>query len=132
VERWTSRGRTVETSSLRGFLLLRLVASARRWRRSTTRFQQENALIEQWLASIAATARFNPALALEIAECQRLVKGYSDTHERGLRNYEVVMAAAARAGSTLAPASLRTLREAALADEHGNALRAALARLALA
>jgi len=132
VERWTSRGRTVETSSLRGFLMLRLVASARRWRRSTTRFQQETALIEQWLMRITEAARFNPALALEIAKCQRLVKGYSDTHERGLRNYQVVMAAAARAGSTLAPASLRTLREAALADEHGDALRAALARLALA
>jgi len=132
VERWTQRGRTVASSSLRGFLMLRLVASARRWRRSTGRFLREDALIEQWLLRIVEAARANPALALEIAECQRLVKGYSDTHERGLRNYEVVMAAAARAGAPLAPASLRALREAALADEHGNALRATLARLSLA
>ena len=70
-------------------------------------------------------------LAVEIAECQRLVKGYSDTHERGLANYETVMAAAQRAGMTLAPATLRELRDAALADEHGNRLRAVLSQYAL-
>jgi indolepyruvate ferredoxin oxidoreductase beta subunit len=132
VERLTQKGRVVQTSSLRGFLMLRCVAGAKRWRRSTLRFAQENRLIEAWLERIAQAAAFNPALAVEIAECQRLVKGYSDTHERGLRNYETVMAAAQRAGTTLAPATLRELRDAALADEHGNKLRAALAQHALA
>jgi indolepyruvate ferredoxin oxidoreductase beta subunit len=42
------------------------------------------------------------------------------------------MAAAQRAGATLAPATLRELRDAALADEHGDKLRAALAQHALA
>jgi indolepyruvate ferredoxin oxidoreductase beta subunit len=42
------------------------------------------------------------------------------------------MAALQRAGSALAPATLRELRDAALADEHGNKLRAALAQHALA
>ena len=54
------------------------------------------------------------------------------THERGVRNFETVMAVVQKAGSTLAPATLRELREAALADEHGSALRASLARHALA
>jgi indolepyruvate ferredoxin oxidoreductase beta subunit len=132
VERFTQKGRVIQTSSLRGFLMLRCVAGMKRWRRSTMRFAQENQLIEQWLERIAQAAAFNPALAAEIAECQRLVKGYSDTHERGLRNYEVVMAAAHRAGTRLAPATLRELRDAALADEHGDKLRAALAQHALA
>lgn len=132
VERLTHKGRVVQTSSLRGFLLLRCVAAARRWRRSTTRFAHENRLIEQWLDRVLEAAAINPALAVEIAECQRLVKGYSDTHERGLRNYQTVMAAAQRAGTTLAPATLRELRDAALADEHGNQLQMALARHALA
>jgi indolepyruvate ferredoxin oxidoreductase beta subunit len=132
VEHFTQKGRVIQTSSLRGFLMLRCVAGMKRWRRSTMRFAEENRLIEQWLERIAQTAAFNPALAVEIAECQRLVKGYSDTHERGLRNYEVVMAAAQRAGTTLAPATLRELRDAALADEHGHKLRAALAQHALA
>ena len=42
------------------------------------------------------------------------------------------MAAVRRAGAALAPATLRELRDAALADEHGRQLRAALARHALA
>ncbi|MGR4868058.1 indolepyruvate oxidoreductase subunit beta family protein [Variovorax sp. LARHSF232] len=131
VERMTKNGRVIRTSSLHGYLLLRCVASARRWRRGTTRFAHENGMIEQWLARIAETASFNPALALEIAQCQRLVKGYSDTHERGVRNYELVMEAALRAGQGLAPATLRELRDAALADEHGKQLRAKLAQYAL-
>ena len=127
----TKKGRVIRTSSLHGYLLLRCVASARRWRRSTTRFADENARIERWLDRIAQAAAFNPALALELAECQRLVKGYSDTHERGVRNYELLMEAALRAGQGLAPATLRELRDAALADEHGKQLRAKLAQYAL-
>ena len=42
------------------------------------------------------------------------------------------MAVARRAGAALAPATLRELRDAALADEHGEQLRAALTRHALA
>ena len=104
----------------------------KRWRLSTTRYAAENAAIERWLARIAAAAAVNPELAVEVAQCQRLVKGYSDTHERGVRNFETVMAAVQRAGAALAPATLRELREAALADEHGARLGVALARYALA
>jgi indolepyruvate ferredoxin oxidoreductase beta subunit len=132
VERLTRKGRVVRTSSVLGFLMLRAVAEAKRWRRRTLRFAQENQRIEAWLERIAQTAAFNPALAVEIAECQRLVKGYSDTHERGLRNYEVLMTVVQRAGTSLAPAALRELREAALADEQGDKLRAALAKQGLA
>ena len=131
VERMTKKGRVVRTSSLHGYLMLRCVAFAARWRRSTTRFVEENRHIEQWLARIAETAAFNPALAWEIAQCQRLVKGYSDTHERGLRNYQLLMEAALRAGQSMAPATLRELRDAALADEHGKQLRTKLAQYAL-
>jgi indolepyruvate ferredoxin oxidoreductase beta subunit len=132
VERATQRGRIVTTSSLAGFLLLRTVAAMRRWRRATTRHAAENTAIEAWLARIVATAASHPELAVEIARCQRLVKGYSDTHERGVRNFETVMAAVQKGGAALAPATLRELREAALADEHGHALGAVLARHALA
>ena len=131
VERFTKKGRVIQTSSLHGFLMLRCVAGMKRWRRSTLRFAQENQLIEQWLERIRQTASSNPALAVEIAECERLVKGYSDTHERGLHNYEVVMAAVERAGAQLAPTTLRELRDSALADEHGGKLRAMLAQHAL-
>ncbi|MGZ5715522.1 MAG: indolepyruvate oxidoreductase subunit beta family protein [Caldimonas sp.] len=132
VERFTRHGRIVTTSSLGGFLMLRAVAAMKRWRRSTTRYAAENAAIEACLARIAAAAPYNRELAVEVARCQRLVKGYSDTHERGLRHFETIMAAVQKAGAALAPATLRELREAALADEHGTKLSALLARHALA
>ena len=69
-------------------------------------------------------------MALEIALCQRLVKGYSDTHARGVKNYELLMGMVDRAPNTLSPAALHELRNAALADEHGTALAKALAQYA--
>jgi indolepyruvate ferredoxin oxidoreductase beta subunit len=132
VERFTRKGRVIQTSSLRGYLMLRTVAWMKRWRRSTMRYAEENRRIEEWLQRIAATAQRNPELAVELAQCQRLVKGYSDTHERGIRNYDTVMRAVERAGTALAPATLRELRDAALADEHGHKLQGALAQHALA
>jgi indolepyruvate ferredoxin oxidoreductase beta subunit len=132
VERFTQHGRVIQTSSLRGYLMLRTVAAMKRWRRSTMRYAEENRRIEEWLQRIAATAQRNPELAVELAQCQRLVKGYSDTHERGIRNYDTVMRAVERAGAQLAPATLRELRDAALADEHGHKLQAALVQHALA
>jgi len=132
VERLTQHGRVIQTSSLHGYLMLRMVAACKRWRLSTMRYAEENRRIEEWLQRIAAAAGHNPELAVELAQCQRLVKGYSDTHERGIRNYDTVMRAVERAGSRLAPATLRELRDAALADEHGHKLQAALAQHALA
>ncbi|MFP6560299.1 indolepyruvate oxidoreductase subunit beta family protein [Paraburkholderia sp. B3] len=132
VRRFTHSGRVVQTSSLRGYLLLSFVASLRGMRRRTLRYELENRRIEAWLAQIVESAQHNPALATEVAQCQRLVKGYSDTHARGLKNYQTVMTAVTKAGARLAPATLRELRDAALADEHGHKLRAALTRHALA
>jgi indolepyruvate ferredoxin oxidoreductase beta subunit len=132
VRRFTRSGRVVTTSSLRGYLLLWTVSRMRAWRRRTLRYALETQRIEDWLSQLMQAARHNPALALEVAQCQRLVKGYSDTHARGLRNFLTVMDVVRRAGARLAPATLRELREAALADEHGKQLNEALARHALA
>ena len=131
-ERLTQRGRVVQTSSVRGYLMLRAVAGMKRWRRSTLRYAEESRRIEAWLQRVATTAAHDPELALEVAQCQHLVKGYGDTHERGVRNFNSLMDALQRAGNALAPATLRKLREAALADEHGEQLRAVLAQYALA
>jgi indolepyruvate ferredoxin oxidoreductase, beta subunit len=104
------------------------LAGLRRWRRGSLRYQVENTRIEAWLAQIQAALPAQPALALELARCQRLVKGYSDTHERGTRNFDQLMAAARKlAGRDDAAAALRRLHDAALADEHGKALDTAMA-----
>lgn len=129
--RFTRSGRVVSTSSLGGYLLLYTLARWRAGRRSTLRFAMETQRIEDWLQRIALAARMNPALALEVTQCQRLVKGYGDTHARGLKNYQTLMGVVERQRATLAPATLRELRGAALADEHGHKLRDRLVSLSL-
>jgi indolepyruvate ferredoxin oxidoreductase beta subunit len=130
VARFATEGRIVRTSSLRGFLLLYAVAALRRFRRSTLRFHEERQRIDAWRGSIERTAARDYELAVALAECQRLVKGYGDTHARGWRNFSAVTGALPRlldrAG---AAAALRRLRDAALADEDGRALQVELARL---
>ena len=87
------RGRKINTTSLSGFLLLYLLAGLRVMRRSTLRYKTETAAMETWLATVLADAAGDYDLAVEIAECQRLVKGYGDTHERGMASFKRIMAA---------------------------------------
>jgi indolepyruvate ferredoxin oxidoreductase beta subunit len=123
----TRHGRHIETTSITGFLLLRAVAALRRFRRHTLRYAVEQTRIEQWLARIGALASRDPALALEVARCQRLVKGYGDTHERGWANFQRLMQAADHLNETPAAAArLAALHTAALADDTGQALTKAL------
>lgn len=125
-----SRGRFVRTSSLGGFLLLWSIARLRRWRRTTLRYQEEQERIEAWLASAVNAAREDYALGVEIIRLQRLVKGYGDTHARGLRNFAAVLAAADRLrGRGDAAERVARMHEAALVDEEGTALARELAAL---
>ncbi len=103
VERLTERGRIVTTSSLSGFLLLYAIAGLRRFRRASLRFALEDARIDAWLAEIARVAALNPALAIEVAQCQRLVKGYGDTHARGWTSFTTLMGVVARAPARRSP-----------------------------
>lgn len=126
---FTRQGRVVRTSSLPGFLMLYLVAGMRGWRRRSLRHQVEHARIDTWLAQVQDCAAQDRELAIAVAQCQRLVKGYSDTHVRGVRHFETVMAALPQVRRQPSPAAaLRSLCEAALADEGGQALRQALSR----
>jgi indolepyruvate ferredoxin oxidoreductase beta subunit len=121
-------GRQIATSSISGFLQLYWLASLRRWRRKTLRYAQEQARIGRWLELIGKAAQQDYALAVEIADCQQLVKGYGETHERGAANFDAILADAhawrQRAG---AADRVRALRIAALADDQGIALSEALA-----
>jgi indolepyruvate ferredoxin oxidoreductase beta subunit len=132
VARLCARGRVVETTSVHGFLLLWLVAHARRFRRGSLRHVSERARWDDWLARIAALAPHDYALAVEVARCQSLVRGYGDTHARGLRSYGRTMRAATLLqGYPDAAVTLARLREAALADDTGAKLGMALAEAGL-
>lgn len=132
VERMTSKGRVIKTTSISGFLLLSAVASLKPWRRRSLRYQAEQAHLEAWLGKVLETAAVDYGLAVELAECLNLVKGYGDTHVRGHANYAAILRALpAVIGRPDAAASLAALRQAALADDTGAALRSAFERLAL-
>lgn len=124
-------GRQIQTSKISGFLLLYVLAGLRRWRRASYRYRVEQARLERWLATITEIAPRDYELAVEVAECRRLIKGYGETHERGLRNFNRIMDALERIRSLPAPSeTVRELRAAALADEYGETLDTALRKVA--
>ncbi len=127
-----ARGRFLRTTSLPGFVLLWTLGQLRGYRRRTLRYADEMRDIDAWLARIERIGSIDYALACEVAESARVLKGYSETWERGRRSFDALMAAADRlSGSSDAAPALRRLREAALQDEDGCALTAAMQALAL-
>jgi indolepyruvate ferredoxin oxidoreductase beta subunit len=122
---WFAKGRHVRTTNIGWFLMLSLLSRRRRKRRKTLRFAQENARIEAWLATVARES--DPRTAVELALCQNLIKGYGDTHARGLAKFTALMDAWRRVrGAPDAASTLRMLREAASKDEDGAALKRAM------
>jgi indolepyruvate ferredoxin oxidoreductase beta subunit len=127
VERFTTSGRVVKTSTVRGFLLLYVIASLKGTRRRSLRFVNEQKFLQEWLRTVLSVAATNQALAVEIATTRTLVKGYSDTHERGRANYDTLMRMLPQIMATPDPAAaLARLRKAALADDTGAALGGAI------
>ncbi|RLA33034.1 MAG: hypothetical protein DRR03_08055 [Gammaproteobacteria bacterium] len=130
VGRFVGHGRKVATHTILGYLQFWLLARGRNWRRKTPRFAREQAAIEAWLEQVRTVAPNNPALAVELARCQALVRGYGDTLARGHGAYERILAHASDlAGVADAAATVARLREAALADEQGTRLGEVLVTL---
>jgi len=130
LQRFLGEGRRVSTTKLRGFLSLYLMARMRFLRRGSYRYKVEDERINTWLALIKISAVTDYALACEIAALQRLIKGYGDTHERGLGNYARIVDALGDVRRQPEPAAaLNALREAAVKDEEGAALNVALAAI---
>jgi indolepyruvate ferredoxin oxidoreductase, beta subunit len=127
LDRIVNRGRRVKTATIRWFLALYLLAGLKRFRRGTLRHATEVAHRDAWLAQVRAASAKDCDLAIELLNNRRLVKGYSDTHARGLSKFDRVMLAAAKLeGRSDAAAWVRRLRDAALKDEDGVALDGAL------
>lgn len=123
-------GRRMPTTKLRGFIPLYVVASLRFMRRSSFGFHTEMARLREWIDLIKQEAGSDYALAVEITKLQRLIKGYGDTHERGLHNFNRILGLLAYVKQTSVPSdTLGGLAEAALKDEDGLALNAAINRL---
>jgi indolepyruvate ferredoxin oxidoreductase beta subunit len=130
LDRMTRKGRTVKTSSLRGFLLLYVVASLKPLRPRSLRYQVEQSYLEAWLETVLRFASTHYELAVEVAATRNLVKGYGDTHERGRARFDTLMGMLPALAQRLdGAAQLATLRKAANADDNGAALDAAIEKM---
>ena len=130
-------GLYVKSTSLFGFLLLNAVAALKPVRRFGYRYHEEHALIAVWWQAVETAARTGKhALAREIAETARMVKGYSDTRRRGIANFRTIFDGLVQPALTLAgpgteaARQVRLARDAALSDPDGNALEKTLRELA--
>lgn len=127
LDRRFSKGRFVRSDTVFGYVLLWAMTAPRPWRRGLLRHRIEVAHRNSWFDGALLVRETDYALGVEILECRRLIKGYSDTHDRGLSKFDRVLS-----GLTLlegredAADWLRRLREAALLDEKGEALDGAL------
>ncbi|TNF65059.1 MAG: indolepyruvate oxidoreductase subunit beta family protein, partial [Rhodobacteraceae bacterium] len=125
LNRWFGKGRRLRTDTLRAFVMLYVLGGLKGYRLRTLRHQEEVAHLEKWLADCLATEDYD--LSVELLKNRRLIKGYSDTHARGLSKFDRVMGAAALLkGRKDAAEWMARLREAALRDPEGKELDGAI------
>ena len=135
---WLGRvyfGMEINSTSVSGYLRFLMLAKLRPLRPYGHRYKQEQQQIEGWLSLIREAARLSPELALEVAECARLIKGYGDTHARGLANYRAIEtrvirpALAGQIPLAHAADAIASARTAALVDPEGESLAKCLAEI---
>lgn len=119
--------RLMDTTQLSSFLMLYFMGSLRRIRRKTLRYHQEHEAMNSWLNRLRQAVKQDYTLAVELVRCQRLIKGYGDTHARGMQNFNAIMSVFDLSKGRLEGERIAVLRDAALADEDGIALQKELA-----
>ncbi|MCV6613546.1 MAG: indolepyruvate oxidoreductase subunit beta family protein, partial [Cellvibrionaceae bacterium] len=123
-------GRKLQTGRLSGFIPLYTLAKLKPWRRKTLRYAKEDTEIQSWLKRTEQALAKDYDSACEIIECQALIKGYSDTHANGYKNYQAIMAVVdiwlEETDANPIAERLRSLQRAALSGEDDSALQAAL------
>jgi indolepyruvate ferredoxin oxidoreductase, beta subunit len=135
---WLGRfhiGMEINSTSISGYLRFLMLAKLRGWRPYGHRYRLEQAQIEAWLGLIAQAARHSLELALEVAECAGLIKGYGDTHVRGLTNFSIITdrlirpALIGKIPGPRAADAIASARTATLLDPEGEGLAQCLAEI---
>ena len=114
----------MRTSTVAGFLMMRGLTLLKPFRRASSRFKAEQASIDRWLAALTrlGLASRDRGLAMDIAQCARLLRGYGDTQRRGQQALQHIFAtllendAAASEGWATLRSGVRAAVAAALAD----------------
>jgi indolepyruvate ferredoxin oxidoreductase beta subunit len=121
-------GMNVKSTSVTGYLKLRLLAGFKRFRPWSHRFREEQRAIDEWLDLVARASERSVDLGLEVADCARLIKGYGDTLKRGQGNYRTIVdrvigpAIDGKWPARHAADAVASARAAALADPEGESL----------
>ncbi|EAQ10836.1 indolepyruvate ferredoxin oxidoreductase beta subunit [Maritimibacter alkaliphilus HTCC2654] len=124
IDRRVNKGRRYRSDGLWAFLALYVLGGLKPIRRFTLRDQQERAHRDAWLARASSALRQDYDLAVEILACQRLIKGYSDTHARGQSKFALVLEGARKLEGRMDAADwVRRMRVAALSDPSDGPLR---------
>ncbi|MDF1729094.1 MAG: indolepyruvate oxidoreductase subunit beta family protein, partial [Sulfitobacter sp.] len=84
LDRMFGKGRRLRTHRLRSFLMLHMLGGLKGYRLRTRRHAVEVAHLEGWLEACLGMVSRDYDLAVELLRNRRLIKGYSDTHARGL------------------------------------------------
>ncbi len=137
LRRWSApffqKGRHIRSSRLGGYVLLYLLASRKRKRKATLRHAQEMTSIDRWIENIRQALNTDYDFAVSVTRSRRLVKGYSDTHERSQGRFGQLMRVAEQlCGTPDAAARYARLYDAALNDVKGEKLQTALAEMQIA
>ncbi|TWB43991.1 indolepyruvate ferredoxin oxidoreductase beta subunit [Nitrospirillum pindoramense] len=123
LDRRVNKGRRVRTYSPVWFLALHTLGGMRWLRRRSLRHAEEMAHRDTWLDCACDLVRKDYALGVEVLKCRRLIKGYSDTHARGLSKFDTVVAEIRRLAHRDDAADwARRLRETAIKDGEGGDL----------
>lgn len=122
-----NRGWRVRSDTIFWFGVLYMAAGLKRFRRKLLRHGTEAKHLSALMDKALTQAPTDYDLAVEVFNCQRLIKGYSDTHARGLSKFgRVITGIDLVAGRPDAIEWARRLQKLALAGESGAELDGAL------
>jgi len=122
-------GLHIRTDTVSGFAMLSVLRAMRPLRPRTSRYAAEQQAIERWLSCVCGALARSSGLALEVALCGNLVKGYGETSARGHRNLATILDDVSAHGGDDAEAQaerVRRVRVAALAEPEGRSLAGSL------
>ena len=91
LDKRVDRGRRLRSDRLSGYLQLSCMASLRRFRRKLSRHATEMQSRDKWFQHAMSLVDTNYSLAVQVLNCRRLIKGYSDTHSRGTGKFDRLM-----------------------------------------
>lgn len=113
----------VRTTSVSGYLPMWFLSKLKHWRRRTLRHAEEQARIEGWLEALTTSLSVSADVAQMVARSAKMVRGYSDTHARGVAKHARLLERLEVCLASPDPvAAFRPLFDAAMTDPDGDSL----------